>query len=788
MILRTLFLFCFLTCAHAANQPPVLNPIGNQSIPTGSKLEFSIHADNPEKELFSYGTGSEVPILFWTSQPVRPDQTILATCGGTNPDSSAELARLSDDAPGSPLAPKSWPSTWTHLTPQSASARSLFVTVPDHWSDGVYALRLKTGSATGPVRMVNAPDPWFVQGDKGDTATPGGFFIVAGNCLEITGGTGPKIALVRDASVVKTITNPVRMTTSTGYALRYAVPADTPEGNYTLYVHNGRGGPAAWVRYSGHALDAIETVTVRSFDPWPTQIFPVAAPVGNDDDAILKTALDAAAANGGGVVLMPAGTYQLTQAVLIPARVTLKGAGRTQTFLLWDNNPRASNPTLPGLVMNRNYGQDEPFGLEDMTVEITNPSYWGAVAYKGFTRSPSTFQRLTLKAPRLDTTTEDNMPFGIYLRRASNLHIHDVHVESSKGIYGREHVSHIRITGSTVIWNNFGFKFSGKNHNLIVDGNHIRVSGPTRTHTSLGLTPFHASDGPFNRDLLWSNNLVDAEEGHEDHFSGYTADGADGIYRGPVRSTTGVSMTLAGLTATTGHDGNPVSYNWKGAVAMILDGRGAGQWRYLQSATQGTSTVSIDRPWDIQPDQSSIVSLVHMMGRYLMIDNDYVRDGGHDDYYIATDSIKVGNKFGVTGRTFTATNWTGRHYQGTLPGWHIQFLDNTFVRDAPALIKSMVNNTPESTYDGMVLAGHVYRNNADLSPGIGPSTIQFRTMEGRACDALFEGNRIDLISFRQNAENMDVEGILIRQNRIPGTMNPTPIQPEIPIPGVTLVP
>ncbi|MBN2234901.1 MAG: hypothetical protein JW706_07110, partial [Opitutales bacterium] len=546
--------------------------------------------------------------------------------------------------------------------------------------------------------------------------------------------------------------------------------------------------PSGWVRFSNFSHVPIETVTVRAFEAWPTTVFSVAAPSGSGNDAKITAALDLAKANGGGVVLIPEGTYLLTQPVLIPSKVILRGAGRTKTFLKWVNNPRVSNPTLAGLVMNLNYTRDEPFGLEDLSLEITNNDYWGPVVYRGFTRVPSVFQRVDIKAPLLDTSIEDNMPFGIHLRRTSNLRIHDVSVVASKGIFGRDDVTHLSITDSTVTWNNFGFKFSAKNRNLIINNNVVLVSGPTRTHTSLGLTPFHSTDGPYNRDFLWANNRIAAAEDFEDHSGGYTADGSDGIYLGTVSGCDGNTMTLAGSTSTVDVGGKPVDYIWTGAVAVILDGRGAGQWRYLIGTRPGDRTVTLDRPWDILPDANSIVTLIHMMGRYLMIDNDYVNDGQHDDYYISNDSIKAGNRFGTVVKTFTATTWTGRHYLGTFPGLHVQFLDNSFVRDAPSLIKTLVDNTPESAYQGIVLSGHVYRNNVDVSPGVGPTTIQFRTNEGRASDALFEGNTIDLLSFRQADENMDVQNILVRGNLIPGSSTPTTLNPVAPIPGVTVIP
>ncbi len=731
------------------------------------------------------------PVVFWASQPVAPNESILATCAGTDLDSTAELARLPDTGPGSPLdtsAPA--PTSWTAVTPHTATPRSVTVTVPGTWTPGLYALRLKNAGTTGPVHLVNRPDPWFVQGDRGDTATPGGTLTVAGNCLELVGPgpepEGPRAALVRNGAVAAELVKPARLTTSTGYALRYTLPADLAEGDYQLFVHNGCGGPAGWVKFSTFVRTPVETVTIKQATAWPTNSFTVAAPTGTNDDAKFAAALNAAATAGGGIIHVPAGTYVLTQPLLLPRFTVLKGAGRDLTLVRWDNNPRTANPTLAGLVMNRNYAQDEPFGLEDIAFEITNTAYWSAVVYRGFTRTPTTFRRLRLTAPHLDTTLEDNMPFGLYLRRTANLRIEDVEVIASKGIFGRDDVRHISITGSRVRYNNFALKFSGMNHNLIVAGNAIEVIGPTKTNTSLCLDPFFSYTDPYCRDVLWINNTYPVVPGFESQSGGYTADGAECIYRGPAAATNGTAMTLAGPTVTTEWNGKPLTYNWTGGVALILDGRGAGQWRHVLGVAQGTTAVTLDRPWLVAPDATSIVSIITMLGRYLMVDNNYLTENSHDDYYLAVDSIKAGNRWGRAGHPFVATTWTGRHYNGTMPGWHIQFLGNRFAGDGIAGLKTMVNNTPESDYDGVVLAAQVYRNNRRTPAGAGTAALQFRTMEGRAADVLYEANAVDEITFRAKGdEPITVGGLLLRGNTTPDGTTPLAAKPAGSLPGVT---
>lgn len=728
------------------------------------------------------------PVVFWASQPVAPDETILVTCAGTDLGSTAELAAIPNADPASPLAAAPAATGWTPVTPHTATPRSVTVTVPAAWAHGLYALRLVEAGIAGPVHLVNRPDPWFVQGDLGDTATPGGTLTIAGNSLELVASwsTGPRAALVRNGAVAATLTTPARLTASTGYALRYAIPANLAEGDYQLYVHNGCGGPAGWVKFATFVRTPVDTITIKRADVWPANSFTVAAPTGTDDDAKFTAALDAAAAAGGGIVNVPAGTYVLTQPLLLPRYTVLKGAGRDKTTVRWDNNPRAANPNLAGLVMNRNYTQDEPFGLEDIAFTTTNTAYWSAVVYRGFTRVPTAFRRLRITAPRLDTTLEDNMPFGIYLRRTANLRIEDVEIESSKGIFGRDDVRHVLITGSRVRYNNFGFKFSAMSHNLIVAGNTIEVTGPTEGNTSLCLDPFFSATDPYCRDVLWIKNTYPVVPKHESQDGGYTADGSDGIYRGAITATNGTTMTLASPTLSVAGKGVPATYNWTGGVALILDGRGAGQWRHVLGVTQGSTSVTLDRPWEVAPDATSIVSIISMLGRYLMVDNDYLTDAQHDDYYVAVDSIKAGNRWGRPGAPFVATTWTGRHYQGTMPGWHTQFLGNTFAGDGDSSFKTLVNNELESDYAGVVLAAQVYRQNREIPAGTGTTGFQFRTIHGRAADVLYEANAVDLISFRaKGTEPITVGGILLRHNTQPDGTTPALVYPGGTLPGIT---
>ena len=78
--------------------------------------------------------------------------------------------------------------------------------------------------------------------------------------------------------------------------------------------------------------------------PWPTQVFRVTdfgatgLPLGytegwHDDTAGIQKALNAAKANGGGVVYFPVGNYYVTATLVIPEHTVLRGESRERCWI-----------------------------------------------------------------------------------------------------------------------------------------------------------------------------------------------------------------------------------------------------------------------------------------------------------------------------------------------------------------------------------------------------------------------------------------------------------------------
>lgn len=713
---------------------------------------------------------SSSPKVFWVSQPVNKDETMLITGGNLLPGTTqVDAAQLADGDPGDPSVQSTTVTTWTSLTPLTSTSRSLTATIPANWSNGVYALRLSNGIATDSIRLVNAPDPWFVQGDKGDSATPGGSFYVAGATLERSGGNTPQAVLLPEGGGVPVarLALAERITTSTGYALRFSVPATVPDGEYQLWLHNGRGGKAAWVKFSSFIEAPVSTVRVKKATPWPATIFTISNYAGTADQRF-AAAIAAATANGGGRIQVPAGTYALTQPLVLPPYTVLAGAGRETTFLNWAVNPGPGVSLVIGKSLTLAGSVRATFALEDIQLSATAPDFIMNVVERVATSEPGWLRRVTINAPVTDEKNWGLTSTALFLRQTSNTLLEDVHVDAAKSLYARDNVSHVRLQGSTFNWNNLNIWFSGGNHNILVVGNTFQKRSPQLAQACFVLSLAHGNK-PYNRDVLWARNTVAQVPGDATlRTSGYTMDGGEGIYLGGVTATVGTQMTLSGQTTTLNADGKPWAYSWVGSVAQILDGRGAGQWRYVTEAGAGGRTIGIDRPWDIAPDAASTLAIVNMQGRVLMIDNDYQRDVQHDDYYLAVDSIKAGNSFGVDGAPMAAQAWVGKHYQGTFPAWHLQFLGNRIARGEQSQFGVIVYNDPVSDYVKVSGAAHVYRNNTN--PAGGRFNLRFSSDLGSLADMLLERNEATNIvlsrwdgNLKRN-EKSSYAGFLLRSN------------------------
>ena len=218
----------------------------------------------------------------------------------------------------------------------------------------------------GP-RLIGVPQIDWVQptrllpGLAENEAAPGDAIQIIGRNLGRDGPGGRRVVLRgTDGRVVS-----LAVLGAEKYSVVASVPRSVPAGEYTVWLHNGFGGPLGWG--GGRPL------RVRLPAAWPDGVFNVREfgargdNVTDDSDAF-RRALQAAERNGGGVVFCPAGTYRLTGTFHLPNRVVVRGEGKDLTWLKWPQSaPRSVSDFIPTALT----GSGE-YGLEQLSLMVRN--------------------------------------------------------------------------------------------------------------------------------------------------------------------------------------------------------------------------------------------------------------------------------------------------------------------------------------------------------------------------------------------------------------------------------
>jgi hypothetical protein len=621
-------------------------------------------------------TAHAAPTVFHTTDPVRPNDTVMALGDSLPAAPTIDLARLSDAAPGDPQ-PAAWPGRGARAEVVQASPGCLKFVVPPTLAPGVYAWRLD-GQLAG---LLNRPTLWWLEGDRGPRATPGGWLRACG--LNLTGGAASRVLLVGAQTR--------RLAADGGpYSLSAELPRDLAPGAYRVFAHNGWGGPGAWSEAAA--------LTVEPAQPWPTTVHDVrdfgADGTGERDDGpAIQDALDKAGADGGGIVTLPRGRYRLTSDLVIPKKVLMRGAGRELTCLFWPDLPKPPDALLHGAGS---------FALEDFTVycgwckhviacDITDAPLGDvrlerlrvrADAYRGHLETKDVNQRL-VDSMKWSSGGGDTVRLG-----GPGIKVLDC------DLYGTGRCLYLhRVRGGLITGNHF---YNGRWGWYCISGSdglvmaHNQITGADLQSTGGGLNCLDGSTSSQN--VLYADNELTFMHGWD--REAMTTDAGGGAYFGRAAGADGADTTLA-------EDPKPGGRDWRGAGLFILDGKGRGQWRRVV-AIKGR-TVTCDRPWDVAPDGTSWLTVTMFQGHYLFIGNRFSDAGVALQLYgMCCEAVCDGN---VSTRTAGFHDF-GMNYDGIQPSWYIQWLNNEIAE----------GNSYRSGHDNYLLAGEAHLGIFALPP------------------------------------------------------------------------
>ena len=556
---------------------------------------------------------AEKPQVYWYSAPVMAGQVAAVQGEGWGEGATVGLARLPDEAPGEPGARVAVEGTLPAVKPLQVNPRSVKFVVPPGLEPGIFACRVDMGGKVSDRFYLNAPLPWWQQGDWGAEASPGGWIRVFGRCLSLGGAT---VALVQEGQKAQLL----KPKQEDMWSLTAEIPATTAPGEYTVWVHNGKGGPAGWAKVGGVKVQAHgfahqdRVFNVRDYGAIPDDPM--------DDSLAFTKALQAAADNGGGVVQFGRGRFYLQDGFVIPPHVTVRGLGQKLTHLSWPDVEEPPDAFLSGT---------DNFAIEDLSIFAINAKS----VIKSTGKAPGAanifVRRVGIRQSRL---TGRHSPAQVEQRR------NEMGRNACLGLAGEN----VQVTDCDIATDcSTGVAVGGTDcvvaRNAIngIEGTYCPVSGSRvicedneycRVTTGAG----RCAELYFARNRITGGNWQGFREG-------FTTDGTGG---GPgemkIRAINGTEMTAEKPLGRTEGQTTP------GAV-HILDGTGAGQWRRLVGWSGNKLT--IDRPWDVLPDETSVVSASNFMGHFLMIGNSWSDTGIAIQFYMSAVECVMANNTSI---------------------------------------------------------------------------------------------------------------------------------------------
>ena len=652
------------------------------------------------------------PTIIWASDPVRPGETVVVRGDAFGTQARVEI--LNADR-----------ATWSLTEVFQQTDRTLKFLLPSSARPGITSFRIITGEGTSPAVVLNAPQSWWLQGDEAETATPGGWMRVFGLNLDLR-GTAKLILSQAGRSVVELTPQAID-----DYNFKVNLPASLAPGSYEVSFVSGEAAPEATVALGCFTLVAPaaqvlgeKTFNVTTFgavlaQPDSIQYYTGMKAADQVDSTVaIQKALDAAGTAGGGVVFMPRGVYVLSTGLKIPAHVTLRGAGQGQTVLSWidEDQPREKQvleklgwgsllfkPVKDPLNKPRPFLIKGPghFGVEDLAIYAVNHS---AGIQSDFPDTAATaghvkVRRVVMRLDRFILTRGNNSrhytnseeSFLLRLKEEPQrcatwqgaihlsgpaIEITDCDIYSSMSALVLNGTSGLiarnRIAAVPTQWSVLG----RKSRRLIFENNECLNGGVSllNVHNTASNDAKNGGPSNFSGELYCAGNSI-KDVYMKDRDGGFVSDfhAPLGIYTGWALSSSGAHASLAKPLV-----GKDLTSTWNGAIVSVVDGKGAGQVRFMKSLNG--SEVEVDQPWKVPLDETSFITISKALYRGLFINN-RVADcgnavslwGGGVEMVVAGNRSSRGGSFNII---------TLCHDDQFMPTLRAQFVDNVIADGA----------------------------------------------------------------------------------------------------------
>ena len=618
------------------------------------RISPSGYSLSPDSEINSARTvttkdvSSTSPSIFWVSDPVQPDEVVMVEGANWGNSPHIELSWLRDDKPGQPPVGEVAIQKSIVLTPLQVTPSSIKFLVPADWKSGIYSFQVSSDDLKSAPELVNAPSPWWQQGDWGKEASPRGWLRVFGRCLSMNG----KATLALQHAGQTMILTP---TQQDQWSLNLSLPENMAEGEYITWVHNGCGGPEGWKQ--------VGIITIKAHPPlWKSDIFNICdyGAVANDvfDDGLaVQAALDEAGKNGGGIVLVPRGRFQINTTLIIPRFVLLRGEGKDLSQIYW----RDRITPLETLIQGTN-----SFGIEDLSILAVN-HLAGIMTDPGTAQDAGNvfFRRLYIYLNRFE-----NADFKMVSDRLKERHFERPDQNLGAIVIGGENV---QVTDCEIYSSQAAFRFNG--HYALYSNNRCFQGGAS--HFISGTNVIFENNVIQGSQMAWGGGCYVRQNLYYAHNRVGDMSYADAeLFTTDGQAEIVVDFTsIKGTKAVLDHNvdwkeltGQLWTGNASREVAFFITiGTGAGQYRLLKKFDQ--LEVEMNQPWDVPPDSTSTIILAPFYRNNMLIGNDFQDGSTVQSYCMGVDWIIAENK---------STRAGGIKNMGhqKLPSWYHQYIGN----------------------------------------------------------------------------------------------------------------
>lgn len=650
------------------------------------------------------------PVVFWYSDPVKPGEIALLQGAHFGEKAAVEFARVTDGKAGAPQAAPAQPGeTAGTVVPMQANANSVKAVIPESLPMGMVGCRVVTEAGASKWVYLNSPQPWWQQGDFGAEASPGGWLRIFGRCLSFEGKATVVLRLGGKPDVTLT---PVKQEC---WSLNLEMPKTLAEGEYEVWVHNGYGGVAGWrqagtMRIAAHApFWKTDRLGVVDFGAIPDD--------DRDDTPAFRKALEAAAANGGGTIVIPRGRFNVYGSFDIPSHTLLQGAGAGKTVLEWPDMPEPPEYILKGT---------DNFSIQDLAMFVQNHQ-WGIVSPEEGTENIWLHRLNIIMERTLATWSEQEFASRRFYRGSD--------AKWTVSVFG----DNVQLTDCSITTDSPPARIGGSN--IVVARNRF-FNTPSSGWNPGGGTNCIWEDNELTGVCSGAGgrNIYFARNRGRHTYQGFrelmTSDTGGGSYLGKVAAVDGVQVTLAEKGRLMPHRN----------MVVIMEGTGMGQYRYILDRDE--QHLTIDRPWEVPPDETSVVAITSVVYHSILTGNDMADGSTALSLYGAHyDCVLAGN----TAARSTGFLSRGMHYGGPAPCFNIQWLDNRITEGYN------IRGQEGGAGNGVLVAisggttfipwAHTYDYKGSLQRGV---VMRGNVMEANACigvqgpvaDVVIEGNTV----------------------------------------------